>query len=116
MYRLRRGLVEITDLPGIRVRAVDYEIQGRGDGGEIITLVTNVTDPGDIAAAEMAAVYHERWQAELVFDELKTHQRGSGVILRSRKPELVEQEILGPVVNPLRNTAPNARSRRSGRS
>lgn len=94
-YRLRRGLAKITDLPGIHVRAVDYEIPDRGDGEEIITLVTNVTDPGDVAAAEMAAAYHERWEAELVFDELKTHQRGSGVILRSRKPELVEQEIWG---------------------
>jgi hypothetical protein len=32
---------------------------------------------------------------ELVVDELKTHQRGSAVILRSRKPELVEQELWG---------------------
>ena len=30
-----------------------------------------------------------------MFDELKTHQRGAGIILRSRKPELVEQEIWG---------------------
>jgi hypothetical protein len=94
-YRLRRGLAKITDLPGIHVRAVDYEIPDRGDGDEIITLVTNVTDPGDIAAVEMAAAYHERWEAEIVFGELKTHQRGPGVILRSRKPELVEQEIWG---------------------
>lgn len=94
-YRLRKGLAKITDLPGIRVRAVDYEIPDRGDGDELITLITNITDPGDVAAVEMAAAYHERWEAELVFDELKTHQRGSGVILRSRKPELVEQEIWG---------------------
>lgn len=94
-YRLRKGLVKITDLPGTHVRVVDYEIPDRGDGGELITLVTNITDPDDIAAVEMAAAYHERWEAELVFDELKTHQRGSGVILRSRKPELVKQEIWG---------------------
>ena len=30
-----------------------------------------------------------------MFDELKVHQRGQGMILRSRKPELVEQEIWG---------------------
>ena len=94
-YRLRKGLVKITDLPGIPVRVVDYEIPDRGDGDEIFTLVTNITDPGDVTAAEMAAAYHERWEAELVFDELKTHQRGSGVILRSRKPDLVRQEIWG---------------------
>jgi hypothetical protein len=94
-YRLRHGLVKLTDLPGIYVRAVDYEVTDRGDGEEIITLVTNVTDPEEIPAAELAAAYHERWEAELVFDELKTHQRGPGTILRSRKPELVEQEIWG---------------------
>jgi len=94
-YRLRHGLVKITDLPGIYVRAVDYEITDRGDGEEIITVVTNITDPDEIPAVELAAAYHERWEAELVFDELKTHQRGAGMILRSRKPELVEQEIWG---------------------
>ena len=94
-YRLRHGLVKITDLPGIYVRAVDYEITDRGDGTEIITLVTNITDPEEIPAAELAAAYHERWEVELVIDELKTHQRGPGMILRSRKPELVEQEIWG---------------------
>ena len=94
-YRLRHGLVKLTDLPGIYVRAVDYEVTDRGDGEEIITLVTNVTDPDEIPAVELAAAYHERWEAELVFDELKTHQRGPATILRSRKPELVEQEIWG---------------------
>jgi hypothetical protein len=92
-YRLRHGLVKITDLPGTYVRAVDYEVTDRGDGEEIITVVTNITDPEDIPAAELAAAYHQRWEVELVFDELKTHQRGAGMILRSRKPGLVEQEI-----------------------
>jgi hypothetical protein len=94
-YRIRHGLLKITDLPGIYVRAVDYEITDRGDGEGIITLVTNITDPEEIPAVELAAAYHDRWEAELVFDELKTHQRGQGVILRSRKPELVEQEVWG---------------------
>ena len=52
------------------MRAVDYEITDQGDSEEIITLVTNTTDPEEIPAAELAAAYHERWEAELVFDEL----------------------------------------------
>ena len=52
-------------------------------------------DPDEVPAVEIAAAYHERWEAELVFDEIKTHQRGPGTILRSRKPDLVEQEIWG---------------------
>lgn len=94
-YRLRHGLAEITDLPGTYVRVIDYEVTDRGAGGEIITLVTNITDPAEIPALELAAAYHERWESELAFDELKTHQRGAGAIIRSRKPELVEQEIWG---------------------
>ena len=47
-----------------------------------------------IPAAEMASAYHERWEAELVFDEIKTHQRGAGGIIRSRYGT-VEQEIWG---------------------
>ena len=77
------------------MRAVDYEVTDRGDRGEIITLVTTIMDPGDVPAAELAAAYHERWEAELVFDEIKTHQRGAATVLRSRKPEMVEQEIWG---------------------
>jgi IS4 transposase len=58
-------------------------------------VVTTIMDPDDLTAAELAAAYHERWEVELVVDELKTHQRGPAVILRSRKPELVQQEIWG---------------------
>lgn len=94
-YRLRHGLAKITDLPGSYVRVVDYEITDRAGREEIITLVTNITAPDEIPAAELAAAYHQRWEAELVFDELKTHQRGAATILRSRKPELVEQEAWG---------------------
>lgn len=94
-HKLYGGRLKITDLPGVYVRAVDYEIPDRGDGDELITLVTTITDHEDVAAVEMAAAYHERWEAELVIGELKTHLRGPGTILRSRKPGLVEQEIWG---------------------
>lgn len=93
--KLDAGRIKVTDLPGTCVRAVDYQVTDRGNGDELITLVTTITDPGDVPAAEIAAAYHERWEAELVFDEIKTHQRGSRAILRSRKPALIEQEIWG---------------------
>lgn len=94
-HKLYGGRLDITDLPGVYVRAVDYEVTDRGDGGELITLITTITDHEDAAATEIAAAYHERWEAELVIGELKTHMRGPGTILRSRKPGLVEQEIWG---------------------
>jgi hypothetical protein len=92
---LDEGRMKVTDLPGIHVRVVDYEVTDRGDGDELITLITTMMDPGEVPAIEVAAAYHERWEAEGVIGELKTHLRGPGVILRSRKPELVEQEIWG---------------------
>ena len=37
----------------------------------------------------------QRWEIELAFDELKTHQRGPRTVLRSKSPDLVQQEIWG---------------------
>ena len=47
------------------------------------------------SATELAAAYIQRWEIELAFDELKTHQRGPHTVLRSKSPELVLQEIWG---------------------
>jgi hypothetical protein len=93
--KLRSGQVKITELPGIYVRVVDYQVPDRGEADELITLVTNIVDPQEMSAVDLAAAYHERWEIELVVDELKTHQRGPATVLRSKKPELVEQEIWG---------------------
>ena len=47
------------------------------------------------SGAPLFPYYHERWEIETAFDELKTHLRGSGIVLRSRTPELVRQEFYG---------------------
>ena len=52
-------------------------------------------DPAEAPAAELAFAYAQRWEIELAFAELKTHQRGSKAVLRSKSPALVEQEIWG---------------------
>jgi hypothetical protein len=77
------------------VRVVEYDITDRvGDGtGELIALVTTVLDPAAARADELAAAYHERWEQETGHDQLKTHLRGPGRILRSRLPDLVHQEL-----------------------
>jgi transposase IS4-like protein/DDE family transposase len=77
------------------VRVVEYDVPDRdGNGtGELIVLLTSITDPADAAADELAAAYHQRWEEETANDQLKTHLRGPGRILRSRLPELVGQEI-----------------------
>ncbi len=76
-------------------RVIEYDVPDRhGNGtGEIITLLTTITDPDDAAAEELAAAYHQRWEEETANDQLKTHLRGPGRVLRSRLPDLVLQEI-----------------------
>jgi hypothetical protein len=96
--RLIAGTMQVTDLPGIRVRVVDYDVPGRGGDSEIFTVITSVTGPGDMTAADLAAAYHERWEIEITFDEIETHQRGPAVILRSRAPDLVLQELYGLLI------------------
>jgi hypothetical protein len=76
-------------------RVVEYDVPDRhGNGsGDLIVLLSTVTDPADARADELASVYHERWEQETGHDQLKTHLRGPGKVLRSRLPDLVHQEI-----------------------
>jgi hypothetical protein len=83
----------VEELTGIPVRVVEYEIEGRTGSDEIFCLVTTITDPQDVPAAELAAAYRERWEFETSLDELEIHQRGRGRILRSKSAEMVKQEI-----------------------
>jgi hypothetical protein len=73
------------------VRVIEYAVPDRK--GEDIRLITSILDPGGATAEQLARGYHERWEAETGFDQLKTHLRGPGRILRSRTPELAYQEI-----------------------
>ncbi|HMR47688.1 MAG TPA: IS4 family transposase [Arachnia sp.] len=77
------------------VRVIEYDVPDRaGNGtGELIVLLTNVLDPADARADELAAAYHQRWEQETGHDQLKTHLRGPGRVLRSRLPDLAYQEI-----------------------
>jgi hypothetical protein len=79
------------------VRVVDYDIDdGRNDTAMgPFRLFTTMVDPDEVGAVELAAAYAQRWEIESVFDELKTHQRGSKIVLRSKSPALVQQEIWG---------------------
>jgi hypothetical protein len=76
-------------------RVIEYDVPDRvGNGtGELIVLLTTITDPADAHADELAAAYHQRWEEETGNDQLKTHLRGPVRILRSRLPDLVHQEI-----------------------
>jgi len=76
----------------VTVRAIEYTLPG---SAEVYRLITTILDPEQSPAAELAALYHERWEIESTLDELKTHQRGPGLVLRSRHPDGVHQEVYG---------------------
>jgi hypothetical protein len=80
---------------GVRVRVVEYRLEGVADAEPLYRLVTTILDPAAAPAAELAALYHERWEVEGALAELKTHLRGARMVLRSKTPELVRQEFWG---------------------
>jgi hypothetical protein len=79
----------------IAVRVVEYTLShpSREQDDPPIRLITTLVDPTQAPATELAALYGQRWEEESAFDELKTHQRGAGRVLRSKSPEMVIQEI-----------------------
>ena len=87
--------VEDKTVEPITVRIIDYTVDDGRDNPESYRLFTTMLDPAEASATELAAAYAERWEIELAFDELKSHQRGPRTVLRSKSPELVLQEIWG---------------------
>lgn len=77
----------------LEVRVIRFQIPGFRP----VTLVTNILDP-EITAREITLHYHQRWDIEVAYDEIKTHQcatlRGqSPTTFRSKRPDLVKQEF-----------------------
>jgi hypothetical protein len=80
---------------GVVVRVVEYRLEGIPGAEPIYRLLTTILDHEAAPATELAALYHERWEIETALDELKTHLRGSRIVLRSKTPDLVRQEFYG---------------------
>lgn len=87
------------DCDGIVVRVIEYTLDDpqRTGHGETHRLLTNLLDETEAPALELIALYHERWEQELVFDEQKTHQdprrAEKPAQLRSETPAGVRQEL-----------------------
>ncbi|MFC4110739.1 IS4 family transposase [Micromonospora zhanjiangensis] len=77
------------------VRVVEYTVPDRNPDGDLIVVVTTITDPHEVPAADLAEAYHQRWEEESALDEIKTDLRGRGGVLRSQSPDLVEQQLWG---------------------
>ena len=80
------------------VRVIEYTVTDPGrPQAEATTyrLLTTIMDPAAAPADELAALYAERWEIESTLDELKVHQRGPRVVLRSKTADGVRQEVYG---------------------
>lgn len=82
----------------ITVRVIEYALPGMQDAQPRYRLMTSLLDCEQAPALELAALYHQRWEIEAVFDELKTHLRQGRRVLRSKTADLVRQEFYGWVL------------------
>jgi Insertion element 4 transposase N-terminal/Transposase DDE domain len=82
---------------GDRARVVEYRLDdpALAEEDQRYRLITTILDPDAAPANELAALYPQRWELESALDELKTHQRGPRVVLRSKHPDGVYQEAYG---------------------
>lgn len=96
------ALVEITFAASTRrankhlpecwvVRAISYQRKGFRRS----MLLTSLTDRRKYPREEIVELYHERWELELGFDEIKTHMLAREEAIRSRTPDAVRQELWG---------------------
>lgn len=82
----------------LQVRVVEYRLDDpalTGPEEQHYRLMTTLLDPDQAPAEELAGLYPQRWELEAALDELKTHQRGPRVLLRSKAPDGVYQEAYG---------------------
>jgi hypothetical protein len=92
-----RGPVAARRVAPILVRVVEYTLDapGRTGHGEHHRLMTSLVEWEEAGALELVLCYHERWEEELVIDEVDTHLRVVQHPLRSQKPVGVIQELYG---------------------
>jgi hypothetical protein len=78
----------------IIVRVVEYHLLAPdGTPTEVFALLSTLLDVETAPAAELAEIYHARWQIEHAFGTFKSQLRGNSVVLRSKTPEGAEQEL-----------------------
>lgn len=77
------------------IRLIEYRIidERLGEPETVYRLATTLLDEKAHPALELMVLYHERWEIEVAFDEIKTHQRQQKKVLRSKTPEGVRQEV-----------------------
>ena len=80
---------------GVRVRVIDAQVTittSEGSTAGRCRLVTTLLDPARCPAAELVALYRQRWEIETAYLELKSTILG-GRVLRARTPAGIDQEV-----------------------
>ena len=78
----------------ITVRVIEYRLEDQGGNvTETFTLITTLLDPQAAPAGELAELYRARWEIETALGSLKAQMKGPGVVLRSKTPDGVVQEV-----------------------
>lgn len=90
----RTGEEISTDLARL-VRVVEYTVAGRDPDGELVVVVTTILDHHEVSAMELANAFQQRWENESALDEIRTNLCGCCEVIRSKTPDLVEQQIWG---------------------
>jgi hypothetical protein len=85
----RRAHPTLREPPCVRAIRVHHR------GFRPYVVLTSLCDPTAYPAVELRALYHERWELELSFAEIKTHTLERVEALRSTVPARVEQEVWG---------------------
>jgi len=83
---------------GVVVRVIDYALPNATAAESRYRLLTTLLDETKAPARELATLYHQRWEVEAVFDELKVHLLQKRRVLRSKTADLVRQEFYGWVL------------------
>lgn len=93
------SIYDSTDMKrrdGVAVRVIEYTLDDPTRPAEPrYRLLTTILGPDQAPASELAVAYAQRWEIENTLDELKSHQRGPRLVLRSKSPEGVYQEAWG---------------------
>jgi hypothetical protein len=85
---------------GVPVRVIDAAWTVTTSAGRFTSdcrLITTLTDPARFPASDLAVLYHERWEIETAYLELKSTILG-GRVLRARTPAGIEQEVYALLV------------------
>jgi len=80
--------------PAIPVRVIEFTAKVRGRI-EAYRVITTMLDPRTARAFDLAQLYANRWTIEIALREMKSFVGGRPTLLRSRIPELVEQDFYG---------------------